>query len=550
MKNITPVDNIIELRNVYKTYDVKAAVKNASLTIKRGEFVTLLGPSGCGKTTTLRMIAGFEMPTSGKIIYNGKDITNVPPHLRPFNTVFQRYALFPHLNVFNNIAFGLKLKVVPNGTKVNKKGETVQLFRKYTKAEIKEKVNRFLKLVDLEDYGHRNVSSLSGGQQQRVAIARALVNEPEVLLLDEPLGALDLKMRKDMQLELMDMHKRLGITFIYVTHDQEEALTMSDKIVVMRYGEIQQIATPEKIYDEPANAFVADFIGESTILSGVMLDDYKVEFCDHVFECVDKGFKKDEPIDVIIRPEDLKIKDKNDKDALITAEVISSVFKGDHYQITLIANENELVAHDTSNYAVGETVGLYIKPFDLHIMHKTRLMNELDTVITGENLVDICGTDFECKTDLPTGTPVKVIIDFDDVEITDDEDDGMISATVVSSIYKGSYYQAILSTDDHYNFFADTDYDWFKGDRVGIKIAPDKIIIEKRDENEVQEEKVVVDETLTAEEQAYIEEIREKEPEEFNAVEEILEEAEVSEQYENALADDNDVADNTEKEEE
>ncbi len=545
MKNITPVDNIIELRNVYKTYDGKDAVKNASLTIKRGEFVTLLGPSGCGKTTTLRMIAGFELPTSGKIIFNGKDITNVPPHLRPVNTVFQKYALFPHLNVFNNIAFGLKLKVVPNGTKVNKKGETVQLFRKYTKAEIKEKVNRFLKLVDLEDYGHRNVSSLSGGQQQRVAIARALVNEPEVLLLDEPLGALDLKMRKDMQLELMDMHKRLGITFIYVTHDQEEALTMSDKIVVMRYGEIQQIASPEKVYDEPANAFVADFIGESTILSGVMLEDYKVEFCDHVFECVDKGFKPNEPIDVIIRPEDLKIKDKNSKDALITAEVISSVFKGDHYQVTLMANENELMAHDTEGYEVGETVGLYIKPFDLHIMHKTRLMNELDTVITGENLVEICGADFECKTDLPEGTPVRVVIDFDDVEITDDEDDGIISATVVSSIYKGSYYQAILSTDDHYNFFADTDYDWFKGDRVGIKIAPDKIIIEKRDETEHQEEKVVIDETLTAEEQAYIEEIREQEPEEFDVVEEILEEAKEAP----LLADEEEKADDQEQSE-
>lgn len=547
MKNITPVDNIIELRNVYKTYDGKDAVKNASLTIKRGEFVTLLGPSGCGKTTTLRMIAGFEMPTSGKIIFNGKDITNVPPHLRPVNTVFQKYALFPHLNVFNNIAFGLKLKVIPNGTKVNKRGETVQLFRKYTKAEIKEKVNRFLKLVDLEDYGHRNVGSLSGGQQQRVAIARALVNEPEVLLLDEPLGALDLKMRKDMQLELMDMHKRLGITFIYVTHDQEEALTMSDKIVVMRYGEIQQIASPEKVYDEPANAFVADFIGESTILSGVMLDDYKVEFCDHVFECVDKGFKQNEPIDVIIRPEDLKIKDKDDKDALITAEVQSSVFKGDHYQITLIADGNELMAHDTSNYEIGSTVGLYIKPFDLHIMHKTRLMNELDTVITGENLVEICGVDFECKTDLPEGTPVKVVIDFDDVEITDDEEDGMLSATVVSSIYKGSYYQAILTTDDHYNFFADTDYDWFKGDRVGIKIAPDKIIIEKRDENAEAEQHVVVDETLTAEEQAYIEEIREQEPEEFDAVEEILIEAEEKPLLEDEVFDLNDNAKSDEK---
>lgn len=523
MTNKTQVDNIIELRNVYKEYDGKQVVKNASLTIKRGEFVTLLGPSGCGKTTTLRMIAGFEMPTSGKIIFNGKDITDTPPHLRPVNTVFQKYALFPHLNVFNNIAFGLKLKVIPNGTKVNRNGDTVQLFRKYTKAEIKEKVNNALKMVDLEDYGHRNVSSLSGGQQQRVAIARALVNEPEVLLLDEPLGALDLKMRKDMQLELMDMHKRLGITFIYVTHDQEEALTMSNKIVVMRMGEIQQIASPEKVYDEPANAFVADFIGESTILSGTMIEDYKVEFCDTVFECVDKGFKHNEPIDIIIRPEDVKIKKVDDKRTILTAEVLSSVFKGDHYQITLMANGNEIVAHDTDTYDVGETVGIYIKPFDLHIMHKTRIINEIDTVITGENLVEICGADFECKTDLPVGTPVKVFVDFDDVEITDDEEDGVIGANVLSSIYKGSYYQAILSTDDHYNFFADTDDDWLKGDRVGIKIAPEKIIIEKRDVEEEQEEKVVKDETLTKEEQEAIERARLEEPEKFDAVEEIIE---------------------------
>lgn len=474
-------NNIIELKNVIKTYGNKDAVKNASLAIKRGEFVTFLGPSGCGKTTTLRMIAGFEMPTKGRIIFDGADITELPPHLRRVNTVFQKYALFPHLNVFNNIAFGLKLKAVPNGTKVNRKGETVELFRKYTKAEIKEKVDRALKMVDLEDYGHRNVSSLSGGQQQRVAIARALVNEPEVLLLDEPLGALDLKMRKDMQLELMDMHKKLGITFIYVTHDQEEALTMSDKIVVMRYGEIQQIATPEKVYDEPANAFVADFIGESTILSGTMLEDFRVEFCDHVFECVDKGFKPNEPIDVIIRPEDLKIRSASDKNALITAVVDSSVFKGDHYQITLMAGDTELIAHDTDTYEIGETVGLYIKPFDLHIMHKTRIINEIQTVISGENKVEICGADFECVTNLPQGTPVTVKIDFDDVEITDDEADGTIGATVSSSIYKGSYYQCILRTDDYYNFFADTDDDWLKGDRVGIKIAPEKILIEERE---------------------------------------------------------------------
>jgi spermidine/putrescine transport system ATP-binding protein len=287
-------------------------------------------------------------------------------------------------------------------------------------------------------------------------------------------------MRQDMQLELMKMHKDLGITFIYVTHDQEEALTMSDKIVVMRYGEIQQIATPEKIYDEPANAFVADFIGESTILSGVMLEDFKVEFCDTVFECVDKGFKPNEPIDVIIRPEDLKIKSVDAKRTIIKAAVQSSVFKGDHYEITLLANENELIAHDTDTYDVGETVGLYIKPFDLHIMHKTRIINEIETEITAENQVEICGGQFECVTSLPAGTPVTVKIDFDDVELTDDEADGVIGGNISSSIYKGSYYQCIVKTDDNYNFFVDTDDDWLKGDRVGIKIAPEKIIIGER----------------------------------------------------------------------
>ena len=501
-------DNIIEIRNVTKTYGAKDAVKNASLNIKRGEFVTLLGPSGCGKTTTLRMIAGFEMPTSGQIIFDGEDITNLPPHLRRVNTVFQKYALFPHLNVFNNIAFGLKMKLIPNGTKRNRKGEEVQLYRKYTKAEIKAKVDAALKMVDLEDYGHRGVSSLSGGQQQRVAIARAIVNEPEVLLLDEPLGALDLKMRKDMQLELMDMHKRLGITFVYVTHDQEEALTMSDKIVVMRDGVIQQIATPETVYDEPANAFVADFIGESNILSGTMLADYKVEFADTVFECVDKGFKRNEPIDVIIRPEDLKIRKKDDPKTILTAQVISSVFKGDHYQVTLMAGENELIAHDTATYEVGSTVGLYIKPFDLHIMHKSRIINEIDTEMAEENVVWISDGKFECNCSLPAGTPVRVKVDFDDVEITDDEKDGVIGATVVSSIYKGSYYQCIVRTDDYYDFFVDTDDDWLKGDRVGINIAPEKIMVEKREVSEDGEDAApeapapVADQTLSAEEQA------------------------------------------------
>lgn len=475
-------DNIIEIKNVYKSYDGKPVVKNMSLTIKRGEFVTLLGPSGCGKTTTLRMIAGFEQPTEGTIFFDGEDITTLPPHKRNINTVFQKYALFPHLTVFGNIAFGLKLKVVPDGEPfVDKRGNTVQKMRKLTKNEIENKVNSALKMVDLEDYGHRAVNSLSGGQQQRVAIARALVNEPQVLLLDEPLGALDLKMRKDMQLELMSMHQQLGITFVYVTHDQEEALTMSDKIVVMKDGVIQQIGTPSKVYDEPANAFVADFIGESNILSGTMIKDFCVDISGHKFECVDKGFKFNEPIDVIIRPEDIKIVDVDDKQCLLDAEVLTCVFKGDHYQVTALTfgdERNEIIIHDNVKVNEGDRIGLYIKPFDFHIMHKSRLINTLEGVIYEEGVVEICEGRFPCTSSLPENTKVKVSVDFDDVELTDDEEDGTIGATVISSIYKGSYWQCIVRTDDYYDFFVDTDYEWLTNDRVGIKIAPEKLVVE------------------------------------------------------------------------
>ena len=471
---------IIELKNVCKDYNGKPAVKNVSMSIKRGEFVTFLGPSGCGKTTTLRMIAGFEKPTSGTVYFNGEDITTLPPHLRNVNTVFQKYALFPHLNVFKNIAFGLKLKRIPSSeTYTDKDGNEYEKLRKLTKQEINDKVNAALKLVDLEDYGHRNVNSLSGGQQQRVAIARALVNEPEVLLLDEPLGALDLKMRKDMQIELMNMHKKIGITFIYVTHDQEEALTMSDTIVVMRDGVIQQIATPQKIYDEPANAFVADFIGESNIFSGVMIEDFKVEFFGKTFECVDKGFKHNEPIDVIIRPEDIYVLPPDNSASMMTGKVTSCVFKGDHYQIlALIDGENELLIHDTTEVKVNDEIGIFIKPFDLHIMHKARIINEIETEMWDTGVVEICGGKFPCNSDLPGGTRVKVSIDFDDVQVFDDEEDGIIGGEVVSSIYKGSYYQCIVRADNHYNFFVDTDDDWLKGDRVGISVAPEKLIIE------------------------------------------------------------------------
>lgn len=475
-------EKVIELKNVSKYYDDKPAVDNASFSINKGEFVTFLGPSGCGKTTTLRMIAGFEKPTSGKIFMDGKDITDMPPHLRKVNTVFQRYALFPHLNVFNNVAFGLKLKKIPSGEYiVDKNGTKYEKLRKYTKDEIKEKVSKALKMVDLEDYEHRDVNSLSGGQQQRVAIARALVNDPEVLLLDEPLGALDLKMRKDMQIELMEMHKKLGITFVYVTHDQEEALTMSDTIIVMRHGLIQQIASPKVIYDEPANVFVADFIGESNIFSGIMHEDFKVEFLDHVFECVDKGFKKNELIDVVVRPEDIYIIPADNAAAMKHGTVNTCVFKGDHYQITVQVDEFEVVIHETNGVEEGAEIGIFIKPFDIHIMPKARIVNEIETEMIDEQTVNICDGSFECMpTGLEAGTPVTVKIPFDKVIVHDDEEDGVIGAEVINSIYKGSYYQCFIRADNYYMFFVDTQDDWLKGDRVGLSVKPEDIQIEAR----------------------------------------------------------------------
>lgn len=475
-------DSIIELKGVKKIYD-DVTVANVNFAIKKGEFVTLLGPSGCGKTTTLRMIAGFETPSEGQVIINGEDVTCIPPHKRPVNTVFQKYALFPHLNVYNNIAFGLKLKYITD-EKTDKNGNKQEILRKLTKSEIDEKVRNVLKLVDLEDYGHRNVSSLSGGQQQRVAIARAIVNEPEVLLLDEPLGALDLKMRKDMQIELMNMHKKLGITFVYVTHDQEEALTMSDTIVVMRAGEIQQIGTPQKVYDEPANVFVADFIGESNIFSGIMKEDCVVALAGQDFECVDKGFKKNEPVDIIIRPEDIEIVSADSDKKTFSGKVETCVFKGDHFETTVIVNGYEFLVHDNVECVVGEEVSCFVKPFDFHVMRKPRIVNKIDTYMWDEDVVEICGGKFPCKCSLPSDTPVTVEIGFRDVEVCDDEEDGIIGAEVINSIYKGNYYQCIIRTDDHYDFFVDTTDDWLKGDRVGISVAPEKIKITQREEKE------------------------------------------------------------------
>jgi len=341
--------NIIELKGISKTYDDNCVLDNLNLSIKENEFLTLLGPSGCGKTTTLKIIAGFEESDKGNILFNGEDISQLPPYKRQLNTVFQKYALFPHMNVFDNVAFGLKIK-------------------KEAKSKIETKVKEMLKLVSLEGFEKRNINSLSGGQQQRVAIARALINEPKVLLLDEPLGALDLKLRKEMQIELKRIQQRLGITFIFVTHDQEEALTMSDTIVVMNKGKIQQMGSPEDIYNEPSNTFVAKFIGESNIREGIMLEDYKVKFCDRVFDCVDKGFNKNEAIDIVIRPEDIKI--VNEEDGMLKGIVTSIIFKGVHYEIEVSDGYNNWIIHSTKMAEKNSRVGLDIHPEDIHIMRK------------------------------------------------------------------------------------------------------------------------------------------------------------------------------------
>ncbi len=340
-------EHLIDLKNICKEYDGVKVLKDINLYIRKKEFVTLLGPSGCGKTTTLRIIGGFETPTSGELLFEGKEISHVPPYKRRVNTVFQKYALFPHLNVHDNIAFGLKLK-------------------KMSKKEIDHKVDAMLDLVNLQGYGKRHVDALSGGQQQRVAIARSLVNEPEVLLLDEPLGALDLKLRKEMQLELKDMQQRLGITFLYVTHDQEEALTMSDTIVVMRDGNILQIGDPKRIYDEPANAFVADFIGESNILKGTMVRDELVEFAGGRFPCVDFGFGENAPVDVVIRPEDIML--VGEDVGQLVGTIKSVLFKGVHYEMMIDCGEYTFKVHSTSMQPQGSRVGLNIVPFNIHIM--------------------------------------------------------------------------------------------------------------------------------------------------------------------------------------
>ena len=458
-------DNIIEIKNVSKSFGEKCILRDVSIYVKQGEFLTLLGPSGCGKTTLLRMIAGFGSPDSGEILINGTDITNMPPHERPVNTVFQRYALFPHLDVYENIAFGLKLQKVPE-------------------AEIEKRVRKVLKMVSMTDYEDRDVDSLSGGQQQRVAIARAIVNQPKVLLLDEPLSALDLKMRKDMQIELKEMHRKLGITFIYVTHDQEEALTLSDTIVVLDDGNIRQVGTPTDIYNEPQNAFVADFIGESNILNGKMIKDKLVEFAGHEFECVDEGFGENVDVDVVVRPEDIYITNKLDS-AQFTAKVKSCTFKGVHYEMFVDTDKGyELMIQDYNAFEPNAEVGLIIRPADIQVMHKERSLNTFEGEMVSEDRVSFLGDEWEClpQTGLEAGQKVKVEVKFSKVDLIDHPEDGKLEGEVSFLLYKGNHYHLTVTTDRREHIWVDTNDIWDKGDLVGINIAPKDIKISKADE--------------------------------------------------------------------
>jgi spermidine/putrescine transport system ATP-binding protein len=405
------------------------------------------------------------MADKGEIRINGEDITNVPPHLRPVNTVFQRYALFPHLDVYENIAFGLKLQKVPAD-------------------EIDKIVLKVLKMVSMTDYEDRDVESLSGGQQQRVAIARAIANQPKVLLLDEPLAALDLKMRKDMQIELKEMHKKLGITFVYVTHDQEEALTLSDTIIVMNEGKIQQIGTPTDIYNEPQNSFVADFIGESNILNGRMIKDKLVEFVGHQFDCVDEGFGENTEVDVVVRPEDIYIMNRLDG-AQFTGKVKSCTFKGVHYEMFVDSdNGYELMVQDYNAFEPGSEVGLLIRPADIQVMHKERTCNTFEAEVVDSTHVKFLGETFECEavTEYEAGAKVNVQVAFSKVDLIDHPEEGILSGLVHFLIYKGDHYHLTILTDDGYHIWVDTNDIWDKGDLVGINIAPKDIKIIKADE--------------------------------------------------------------------
>lgn len=540
-------EKIIEFKHVTKIFNGVTVIEDENFYVRKGEFLTILGPSGCGKSTTLRMIAGFETPTSGDILLEGKDIVTMPAYKRPINTVFQHYALFPNYDVYGNVAFGLKQVKVPvplkkkdgtpvlkiNKTKIkylkkqiarlskdtimdqNEKEERIKKFeeiieelkntpeqaykyRHLSNAEMDDRIMRALQIVDLDEMEGRSIDTLSGGQQQRVAIARAIVLQPKILLLDEPLGALDLKMRKDMQLELKEMHRKLGITFIYVTHDQEEALTMSDTVMVMSDGVIQQIGSPTDIYNEPKNAFVADFIGDSNIYNGVMTGEKRVKILGKEFTCLD-DFPIHDRVDVVIRPEDIKLSTTQKEDSF-EGFIDSKVFKGIFFQYSIMVGKEEVIVKSTKDFAEKSNIFLTLIPDSMHIMKKQLSTNVFtDIQIDKNNNAVIDDVPFEVnitqllansnvdedgylvvgnsKYDL-TGFKVTATVKPEDIQITDDISSSQIGATVISQVYKGDHYLIIARTDDEEeDFIISTPYPFNVGDTVGISVPKDKITL-------------------------------------------------------------------------